>query len=135
MSISLLLLAVLEQHSRGENERNVDTDDAKCAREDRVQEGVGEGRKGADAADVRGSRESRRACGVWDEGRGSAVSVAAAVELFLVSILFLSLLFGLMVFEGEEIVLFAAKDFGCWLVTRSKCSRGSFASSASRTRL
>jgi hypothetical protein len=87
MAIPLLLLAILEQHGRGEDKRHVDTNDTECSREDGVKEGVGEAHKGGDATDIRGGCEGVRAGGVGDEEWwGGGVVVAAAVELYHVSI-------------------------------------------------
>lgn len=86
MAVSLLLLAVLEQHCCGEDERYVDAYDSERAGEDRVEEGVGEGDEGGHATNVSSCCESSRTCGVRDESGRCAVVVAAAVELFPVSI-------------------------------------------------
>jgi hypothetical protein len=41
MTVSLLLLSVLEQHGCGEDQSDVDTYNSKCAGEDQIQEVVG----------------------------------------------------------------------------------------------
>ncbi len=84
-AISLLLLAVLEQDGRGEDDRRVDPDDAECARENDVEEETGVFGEGADAPDLGGGDLGVGTDVVDDEGGGSAVRVAAAFELDIVS--------------------------------------------------
>jgi hypothetical protein len=86
MAISLLLLAVLEQHGCSEDERHVYANDTECTGEDRVEEGVGEAHEGGHAADVCGCCDGGGTHAVRDEEGRCAVVVAAAVELYLVRI-------------------------------------------------
>ena len=43
MPVALLFRPVLEDHGDTQNEKHVDTDNAKCSREDQVEVSVGEG--------------------------------------------------------------------------------------------
>ena len=84
MAEPLALLALLEQAGRGHDEEDVDADHAEQGREDVVKEDVGKGRDGRDTAAHKRRRALAGAGGVGDEeGRGRAVEVAAARELFL----------------------------------------------------
>ncbi len=85
MAEPLALLALLEQTGRGHDEEDVDADHAEQGREDVVEEDVGKGRDGRDAPAHECRRALAGAGGVGDEeGRGRAVEVAAAGELFCV---------------------------------------------------
>jgi hypothetical protein len=83
MTIPLLLLAVLEQHSGCQDQSNIYTDDTKCSREDGIKECVGERNERGHTTDICGGCEGIWAGGVRnEEGWRGGVVVTAAVELF-----------------------------------------------------
>lgn len=78
---ALVLLAVLCQAGRGEDQHAVDAAHAKDGGEDVVDEDVGETRDRGRAPAHQGRRRRAGAGSIGDEGRRSAVEVATAVEL------------------------------------------------------
>lgn len=73
MAISLLLLAILEQHSGAEHEQNIDPDNSECAGEDDIEEVVGEAGERRHASDLSSGCEGIRAGTVGDERWRGAV--------------------------------------------------------------
>jgi hypothetical protein len=82
MAISLLFLAILEQHRGGENQGYVDTHDTEGTSKDKIEKAVTERGKGSDTANLLCCCCGVGACGIDGEGRRGAICVAAAVELF-----------------------------------------------------
>jgi len=80
---ALALLAVLVQAGSGEDEHAGHAAHAEDGGEDVINKNVGEAADGYRAAAHEGGGSRAGAGGVGDEGRGGAVEVAAAVELFV----------------------------------------------------